>query len=142
MLQSMSMLSPWLLLSFVASFTAAAAISRKPVCGPLAIGWYCGFSPVPSNTELYRAVTVEISTIITRYRSVTVDFNCVRHYWAVLAWLQLGYSWLRRGKKKQEKEGKPRTMPPSNGEAMARLSETSASKEPRDGATNENLVKR
>ncbi|RWV99164.1 hypothetical protein GW17_00037947 [Ensete ventricosum] len=72
-------LSPWLLLSFVASFTAAAAISRN---------------------------------------------------------------WLRRGKKKQEKEGKPRTMPPSNGEAMARLSETSASKEPRDGATNENLVKR
>ncbi|RZS22925.1 hypothetical protein BHM03_00055761, partial [Ensete ventricosum] len=44
------------------------------------------------------------------------------------------------GKKKQEKEGEPRTVPPSNGEAAAWLLETSAAGEPRDG-TDENLTR-
>ncbi|RRT67337.1 hypothetical protein B296_00011993, partial [Ensete ventricosum] len=54
--------------------------------------------------------------------------------------------WLRQGKKKQEKEGdeegEPRTVPPSNSGAAARLWETSAVGEPRDGAADEeNLVR-
>ncbi|RZS04479.1 hypothetical protein BHM03_00034835 [Ensete ventricosum] len=54
-------------------------------------------------------------------------------------------AWLRQGKKKQEKEGEeegePQTVPPSNCEATARLSETSVAEEPWDGAADENLVR-
>ncbi|RRT85190.1 hypothetical protein B296_00008851 [Ensete ventricosum] len=48
---------------------------------------------------------------------------------------------LLRGRKKQEKEGEPRTVLPSNGEAVARLLETSAAGEPRDGTADENLTR-
>ncbi|RWW67066.1 hypothetical protein BHE74_00025516 [Ensete ventricosum] len=48
---------------------------------------------------------------------------------------------LLRGRKKQEKEGEPRMVLPSNGEAVARLSETSTAGEPRDGTVDENLTR-
>ncbi|RRT58256.1 hypothetical protein B296_00036783, partial [Ensete ventricosum] len=47
-----------------------------------------------------------------------------------------------QGKKQQEKEGEPRTVPPSNDEATARLLKTSAAEEPRDGTADENLTRR
>ncbi|RWW09246.1 hypothetical protein GW17_00027271 [Ensete ventricosum] len=46
------------------------------------------------------------------------------------------------GKTKQEKEGEPRIVSHSNDKAVARLSKTSAAGEPRDGAADENLVRR
>ncbi|RRT81346.1 hypothetical protein B296_00017421 [Ensete ventricosum] len=48
----------------------------KPVRGlPAITGQYHGFSLVPSDIGFYQALTVEISTVTTRYRSVTIDFD-------------------------------------------------------------------
>ncbi|RWW76280.1 hypothetical protein BHE74_00015645 [Ensete ventricosum] len=63
----------------------------KPVRGlPAITGQYHGFSLVPSDIGFYQALTVEISTVTTRY-SISI---VAAHYSAVSAWL-------RRGKKKQ-----------------------------------------
>ncbi|RRT33206.1 hypothetical protein B296_00050038 [Ensete ventricosum] len=70
-----------------------------------------------------------------RLLGATSISTVVARYLVVPAWLQRG--------KKQEKEGEPQTMLPSNGEAVARLPKMSTAKEPRDDTTDEeNHVRR
>ncbi|RWW38251.1 hypothetical protein BHE74_00056525 [Ensete ventricosum] len=81
-------------------------ISNRPVCRPPATRWYYGFSLVPSNTGLYRAVIVEISTITARYRwyrSVTIDFD--RHR-PLSGSISLATASCSEGRSKRKKEKK------------------------------------
>ncbi|RWW24513.1 hypothetical protein BHE74_00021915 [Ensete ventricosum] len=49
--------------------------TSRPVHEPPATRRYHGFSPVPSDTRLYQVITVEISTVIARYKSISIDFH-------------------------------------------------------------------
>ncbi|RWW23998.1 hypothetical protein GW17_00011735 [Ensete ventricosum] len=55
------------------------------------------YSPVSNDTGLFQEVTIEISIVIARNRSVTIDFN---HYRSLPGSISLAAAWLRRGKKK------------------------------------------
>ncbi|RZR91154.1 hypothetical protein BHM03_00019214 [Ensete ventricosum] len=106
--------------------------ANRPVRGLLATRRYRGFSPVSPDTRLYRAVTDVISTITARYRLVIIDFNLRRPLPGGISVVVVGCSEGRRGKR-QEEEGGPQMVLPSNGEAAARLLETFAVREPRGG---------
>ncbi|RWW85009.1 hypothetical protein BHE74_00006350 [Ensete ventricosum] len=93
--------------------------ASRPIRGPSTTRRYRGFSHVPSDIGLFRVITIKISTVTARYRSVTVDFD---HCRPLPGGISVVAAWLLRGKKKQEKEGKegePRTVLASNGEAAS-----------------------
>ncbi|RRT84140.1 hypothetical protein B296_00011470 [Ensete ventricosum] len=84
------------------------------------------YLPVQPCIRRYKAKT----TVPSDNGQSTLD-PLTNHYYSVQV-----------GKMKQEKEGEPRTVSHSNDEAVARLSKTSAAGELRDGAADENLVRR
>ncbi|RZS07377.1 hypothetical protein BHM03_00038207 [Ensete ventricosum] len=66
---------------------------------------YHGFSLVPSDTWLYRAVMIEISTITARYKSVTVDFDGRRLLSGGISLVVTSCREGRRSKRKRENLG-------------------------------------
>ncbi|RWW23860.1 hypothetical protein GW17_00011874 [Ensete ventricosum] len=79
--------------------------ASRSVHEPTATGRYCGFSLISSDTALYQAITVEISTVTAQYRSIMVDFNHLRPLSGDISLAAAGYDEGRRSKKKREKKG-------------------------------------
>ncbi|RWW12182.1 hypothetical protein BHE74_00054425 [Ensete ventricosum] len=71
-------------------YQSASRLVRRPP----ATERYHGFSPAPSDTGLYQAVTVEISTVTVRYKLISIILTVATHYRVVSAWLRPRCGWL------------------------------------------------
>ncbi|RWW11842.1 hypothetical protein GW17_00024522, partial [Ensete ventricosum] len=77
--------------------------TSRPIHGLPATGRYHGFSPVPSDTRLYRAITVKISPITSRYRSITINFD---HHCPLPSDISLAAVGCSEGRSKRRREKK------------------------------------
>ncbi|RWW23914.1 hypothetical protein GW17_00011823 [Ensete ventricosum] len=90
-----------------------------------------GSTMLPSNSWCVSCLCIPLGTGVLYH----IELSSIHRYGLS------GCGWLQRGKKKQEKEGEPQIVRPSNGATASRLLEMSTTREPRDGATDENLVR-